>query len=81
MFKCQVTGKISKPGEKMNRIVIATRDKVYTKKTLEDGELVELEIGRGYEIVKEIAATDDGLRIYNQMVDDGTVASFIRNLR
>jgi len=81
MFKCQVTGKISKPGEKMNRIVIATRDKVYTKKTLEDGELVELEIGRGYEIVKEIAATDDGLRIYNQMVDDGTVASFIRKLR
>lgn len=65
----------------MNRIVIATRDKVYTKKTLEDGELVELEIGRGYEIVKEIAATDDGLRIYNQMVDDGTVASFIRKLR
>jgi deoxyribose-phosphate aldolase len=81
MFKCQVTGKISKPREKMNRIVIATRDKVYTKKILEDGELVELEIGRGYEIVKEIAATDEGLRIYNQMVDDGTVASFIRNLR
>ena len=32
MFKCAVTGKMSKLGEKMNRIVVATRDKVYTQK-------------------------------------------------
>lgn len=78
MYKCMVTGKTSKPGEKMNRIVIATRDKVYTQKIWEDGELVEIEIGRGYETVKEIAATDEGLKLYNQMVIDGTVKNFIR---
>jgi len=71
---------MSRPGEKMNRIVVATRDKVYTQEVWEEGELVEIEVGRGYETVKEIAATDEGLKLYNQMVEDGSVANFLRSL-
>jgi hypothetical protein len=73
MFKCQVTGKMSKPGEKMNRIVVETREKVYTQQVWEEGELVEIEVGRGYETVKEIAATDEGVKLYNKMVEDGSL--------
>ena len=80
MFKCSVTGKMSRPGEKMNRIVVETRDKIYTQEVWEEGELVEIEVGRGYETVKEIAATDEGLRRYNQMVEDGSVANFLRSV-
>lgn len=80
MFKCMVTGKMSKRGEKLNRIVVETRDKVYTQSVWEEGELVELEVGHGYEIVKEINASDEGVKVYNQMVEDGTVDSFLRTL-
>lgn len=80
MYYCQITGKMSRPGEKMNRIVVATRDKIYTQKVWEEGELVEIEVGRGYETVKEIVATDEGLKLYNQMVEFGTVANFLRSL-
>jgi len=80
MYYCMVTGKLSKPGEKLNRIVVKTREKIYTQNVWEEGELVEIEVGRGYETVKEIAATDEGLRLYNQMVEDGSVANFLRNV-
>lgn len=80
MFKCQVTKKNSKLGEKLNRIVIQTRTKIYTQKIWDEGEAVEIETGRGYEIVKEIMASDEGVRRYNQAVEDGTVDEFIRKL-
>jgi hypothetical protein len=60
MFRCEVTGKLSKPGDKMNKIVVEKRDKEY--KDPETGEV----IGRGWEIVKEISATDEGVKIWNQ---------------
>ena len=41
---------------------------------------MEIEIGRGYETVKEIAATDAGLKMYEQMVENGTAGEFLRNL-
>ena len=80
MYRCQITGKTSKRGEKLNRVVVKTRDKVYTQKVWEDGDLVEIEVGRGYETVKEIAVSDEGLKLYKQMVEDGTVANFLRNM-
>jgi hypothetical protein len=80
MYRCQVTNKISKPGEKLNKIIVSTREKIYTQKIWEDDELVEIEIGRGWEIVKEINATDEGVRVYNRMVEDGTVGDLLRKL-
>jgi len=72
MFICQVTGKISKPGEKMNRIPVVKRDKVYFKKLKNEdtGKWDEVEVGRGWEIVREIAATDDGVTAWNTMSED-----------
>jgi len=80
MFKCQVTGKTSARGEKLNRIVVQTREKVYTQNVWEEGELVEIEVGRGWEIVKEINASDEGLKLYDQMVENGTAGDFLRSL-
>lgn len=81
MFKCQVTGRTTRAGDKLNRIVIAKRDKVYTQKIFENGEWVNLEVGRGWEIVKEINASDEGVAIYNRMVEDGTVEEFNRRFK
>lgn len=63
MFICQVTGRSSKPGEKMNRITVARRDKVYSRKEKneETGRWEDIQVGHGWEIVREIFATDDGL--------------------
>lgn len=54
MFKCMVTGRMSQPGEKCNKLVVETREKIYTDL---DGNV----IGKGTEIVKEINATDAGV--------------------
>ena len=80
MFKCAITGRNSKPGEKMNRIIIKSREKIYTTSVWEEGELVEIEIGKGTEVEKEVAATDEGVRVYNDMVAMGTVDDFLRTL-
>lgn len=83
MYICQVTGKFSRqgrpgpldkegyptqiPGEKLNKIVVATRERVYTKwiKNEETHKYEEVEIGRGWEIVREINASDEGLALWN----------------
>lgn len=57
MFKCRITGKTSKRGEKLNRIVVETRPKTYYN---EEGEV----IGEGFEIVEEINASEEGLAIW-----------------
>jgi len=71
MFKCQVTGRISKPGEKMNRIPVVKRDRVYFKKIKNEdtGKWEEVEVGRGWEIVREIVASDDGVAVWNGLSD------------
>jgi len=76
-----ITGKTSKRGEKLNRIVVETRDRVYTEMVWEDDQQVEIEVARGWEIVKEINASDEGLKIYNQSVENGTQAELLRSLR
>lgn len=51
MFRCSVTGKVTQPGEKMKKIVVETRERIYL-----DDEGVE--IGRGSEIVREISVAE-----------------------
>lgn len=80
MYKCMVTNRNSRLGEKMNRIVVETRQKTYTQKIWEDGELVEIEIGRGFEIVKEISATDAGLNLWRSWSDDEKAAFLSQKL-
>lgn len=68
MFYCAVTGKMSKPGEKCRKIVTEKRDRTYTKRVrdMETGKLNTVDVGRGWEIVKEINATEEGEKIWYQ---------------
>lgn len=78
MFKCQVSGKFSSrghvlpdgdhvPGEKLHKIVVARRDKTYKRwiKNEETRQWEEVEVGQGWEIVREINATEAGVALWN----------------
>lgn len=71
MYICQVTGNSSAPGEKLNRIVVATRPRVYTKmeRDPETGRWSEVEVGHGFEIVREIQASSEGVLVWESMTE------------
>ena len=87
MYRCQITGKNSKPGnphatpypiaaEKLNKIVVATREKVYTKKVRneETNKWEDVEIGHGWEIVRELNVNAEGLALWNSWNEDERTA-------
>jgi hypothetical protein len=57
MFRCQATGRVSRPGEKPVRLVVATREKTYYGG--KDGKEV---IGQGFEVVREITVCQEYAR-------------------
>lgn len=77
MFKCQVTGKVSRSGEKALKLVIKSRSKVYYGPAKDEegntildgitGEVVLNKIGEGKEIVKELTVTQEGYDQYMGM--------------
>lgn len=97
MFKCQITGKMSRRGdppiggfvymnefgkdesvgsEKLNRIVVETREKEYRNW---DRENEEEWFSYGTEIVREINASDEGLRIWESWTPEQREA-FVKTL-
>lgn len=72
MFYCEVTGLLSKPNEKPSKLVIEKRDRVYTRrvKNEETREWETIEVGRGWEIVKELNASAVGVQEWNSMTPD-----------
>lgn len=72
MFYCEITGKLSKPLEKMNKVTVQTRQRVYTQrvKNEETREWETVEIGHGWEIVKQLNASEEGVREWLAMTDD-----------
>jgi len=72
MFVCQITGQISERGEALNRIVVAKRERIYYEDYFNDEtrEWEQIEIGRGWEVVKEVNASADGLSAWNALSDD-----------
>lgn len=66
MYFCKVTGKMSKPGDKLNKIVLETRPKVYMKyvKDEDTNRWHEVEAGRGYETVAELDSSDEGVQLW-----------------
>jgi len=70
MFRCQLTGKCSKPGEKMQRVVVQTRPKTYTERRNIDGEWKMIEVGSGYETVRELCLTEDGMRALKEFQEN-----------
>lgn len=67
MFFCQVTNKASKRGEKLVRLPIKKRERVYYGRVFneETESYEELEVGRGWEVVKEINTTEEGVALFN----------------
>lgn len=76
MYICQVTGKYSRKGdqtahppvaaEKLNKIVVATRERTYTKwvKNEETNKWEEVFVAKGWEIVREINASEEGVKLW-----------------
>ncbi len=102
MYRCEITGKLSRRGdprigelqyiheqkgedirgsEKLNKIVVQTRERIYTKrvKNEETNKWEEVEVARGWEIVREINASEEGLALWNSWSDDER-AAFVDNL-
>ncbi len=76
MYKCEITGKMSKPGDKLRKVVAVTRqreykERVYNEETRRSEELV---VGHGWEIVRELNASQEGEAIWNSMTPDDQAA-------
>lgn len=82
MFYCEVTGLLSKSNEKPSKLVIEKRDRVYTerRRNEETREWETIEIGRGWEIVKELTVSAAGEREWNEMSADQK-ADFVNALK
>lgn len=67
MFICQITGKQSKPNVGSHKITVQTRDRIYYKrvKNEETNKWEDVEIGRGWEIVREVSASQEGVELWN----------------
>jgi hypothetical protein len=62
MFRCQVTGEVSLPHEKLHRVVVETRTVHHTETRKGfDGRTFEHTTGTGKQIVKEINVSAAGL--------------------
>ena len=59
MFICEVTKKCSRPGEKMHRVVVSRREVSYSNR-IRGGE-GETKQSTGFEIVKEVGVSTEGL--------------------
>ena len=76
MFLCMVTNKLSKPGEKLNKITIETRIKEYKHY---DREAEEEWFTHGTEIVREVNATASGVRVWEAWNEEER-AAFVKGL-
>ena len=67
MFKCQITNKTSKRLEKLNKVVVKTRPVSYKHY---DHETEEEWVTHGTEIVQELNATEDGVKLWNSLTEE-----------
>jgi hypothetical protein len=62
MYICQITGKYSKQGEKLNKITVETRPMTYKHW---DREAEEEWFSQGTEIVREVNACEEGVKLWD----------------
>ena len=72
MYFCQITGKMSEQGEKLNKITVETRPKTYYRWVRDEdtNKWQEIETGHGFEIVKELNASEEGLQQWNDWTSE-----------
>ena len=71
MFRCAVTGKLTKPREPQIKIVVETRPKEYVnfKWDEETREKIRIE-SRGFETVKEVSVSQEGYDLLMKKVGE-----------
>lgn len=74
MYRCQITGRLSREGDKLNKIVAQTRIKEYKHRNPETDEEWS---SFGTEIVQELNATDAGVELWNTWSEEKR-ASFLK---
>jgi hypothetical protein len=76
MYFCQITGKMSKVGEKLRKVVVATRQREYKNffYNEESRRMEESQSSFGTEIVKELNASEDGEAFFLAMNDEDRAA-------
>jgi hypothetical protein len=72
MFYCAITGKLSKLGESPRKILLAQRERDYTRwvRNEETNKWEEVFVAKGWEIVKEVDATAEGETEWNSWDSD-----------
>ena len=67
MYRCEITNRLSERGQKLNKLVVKTRERVYTRwvKNEETKQWEEVFMSKGWEIVKEINVSQAGLDLWN----------------
>lgn len=72
MYKCQITARMSRLGDKLNKIVVQTRPRNYTRwvKNEETLKYEEVFVAKGWEIVKELNACAAGVEQWNAMTPE-----------
>lgn len=75
MFKCAMTGKFSKPGEKAIRLVTERRDRFYFEQKAGVEDVDGKIVGQGHEIVSEVNVTLDGLKLWTTQHPEDTASA------
>ncbi len=72
MFRCMLTGQLSKPGEKQFRLVVETRPATYHEWRMneETRRKEHVEVGTGFETVKELLVCEDALQVWETMTEE-----------
>lgn len=69
MFQCQITGRFSRLGDKLQKVTAITRPRNYTKWVKDEESRpvrwIEVDAGSGWEIVKELSCTQEGANLWN----------------
>jgi len=67
MFRDQITKRLSKPGDKLRKVIALTRPKTYTRwvKNEETNHYEEVANGQGFEPVRELSLSAEGESIWN----------------
>jgi hypothetical protein len=73
MFRCSITNRLSRPGDKLHRVVVAIRKREYLKVVLnEETRMKETVLsGSGWEVVKELSCSTEGAELWRAANPDG----------
>ena len=71
MFRCEVTQKTSKLGEKCHKLAVQKCERGYTQRVWDEdmNEWITVHVGTGWEIVREVNVTEEGLKVWDSLSD------------